>query len=131
MKNFSLFIAIIFILATSVLFMPQYCTAQTFFPFYSPFNPIMPFISPISSPLFPPYYQANSFIPSLSPLSLLSAPVLSPSLMSLPAINRAAAATIIVVPPPAPTVTAYAPLGTLNLTPSTLVFLILYLTLAE
>ncbi|MGA1839005.1 MAG: hypothetical protein ACMUIU_00120 [bacterium] len=131
MKNFSLFITIIFVLAISFLFIPQHCTAQTFFPFYSPFTPIMPFFSSIPGPLLPNYYQANPFIPSLSPISFLSAPVLSPSLMSLPTINRSAAATIIVLPPPAPTVTAYAPLGTLSLTPSTLVFLILYLTLAE
>ena len=37
----------------------------------------------------------------------------------------------IIIPTAAPTVTAYAPLGTLNITPSTLIFLILYLTLPE
>jgi hypothetical protein len=35
------------------------------------------------------------------------------------------------VPTAAPAVTAYAPLGTLNITPSTLIFLILFLTLPE
>ena len=131
MKTLCIWIGILLILVTSVFLMTQFCAAQTFYPFYSPFNPTIPFISPIQNPLFPTYYQLNPFIPALSPISPFFPPSLSPSIMSLPTINRAAAATIVVLPPAAPAVTAYAPLGTLNLTPSTLVFLILYLTLAE
>jgi hypothetical protein len=57
---------------------------------------------------------------------------MSPLTAAPPSLSRSAATTIIILPQaPAPTVTAYAPLGTLNLTPSTLVFLILYLTLHE
>jgi len=58
-------------------------------------------------------------------------PLLNPYAAALPMLPfRNAAATIITLPAATP-VTAYAPLGTLNLTPSTLVLLILYLTLAE
>jgi len=98
------------------------CSSQFVpYPFWMPINPffslgfgLFPGISPITA------FCPVPFSPVLNPYTAL------PSLAS-----RAAAATIIVLPPPAPAVTAYAPLGTLNLTPSTLVFLILYLTLAE
>ncbi|MGA1790486.1 MAG: hypothetical protein ACMUIM_03290 [bacterium] len=131
MKGVCIWIAILFLLMVSVFLMIRLCAAQTLFPFYSPFNPLASFLSPIPNPMFSAYYQFNPFLPSLSPVSLFPTPILTPSLMSLPTLNRTAAATIVVLPPAVPTVTAYAPLGTLNLTPSTLVFLILYLTLAE
>jgi len=77
----------------------------------------------------------NPFFPIIPPLPTIGAPtlnpVLNPSLAGLPTFGRNAAATLVVLPQPAPTVTAYAPLGTLNLTPSTLVFLILLFTLEE
>ena len=131
MKAICVWIIVLFILATSVFLMTRMSAAQTFYPFYPLFNPITPFFSSIQNPLFSTYYQLNPFIPGTAPVSPFSVPILPPSVMSLPTINRTAAATIVVLPPAAPAVTAYAPLGTLNLTPSTLVFLILYLTLAE
>lgn len=94
------------------------CSAQV-----SPF--FNPFLAPVNPFLYPGY--PFPFVPSLP---TVPAPVLNP-LLSLPAFNRSAAATIIVLPPAAPAVTAYAPLGTLSLTPSTLIFLILYLSLEE
>jgi len=98
------------------------CSSQFIpYPFWMPINP---FFSPAFG-LFPAVYPVTAFSPV--PFN----PVLSPY-TALPSFaNRAAAATIIVLPAPAPAVTAYAPLGTLSLTPSTLVLLILYLTLAE
>lgn len=96
------------------------CSAQFF---------LYPPIPSVFNPTFYPF-TFNSFIP---PLPTLSAPILSPLLSPypvLPTFPRAGAATII-IPTAAPTVTAAAPLGTLNLTPSTLIFLLLYLTLAE
>lgn len=98
------------------------CSSQFVpYPFWMPINP---FLSPTFG-LFPGFSPVTAFSPV--PFS----PVLNPY-TALPSLaSRAAAATLIVLPPVAPAVTAYAPLGTLNLTPSTLVFLILYLTLAE
>lgn len=68
----------------------------------------------------PPVIGGTGFNPLIAPL------VAVPS-----TIGRSAAATFIVLPQTTTPVTAYAPLGTLNLTPSTLVFLILFLTLPE
>ena len=96
------------------------CSAQ-FFPYL-----------PVPS-VFNPTFYPFAFNPFIPPLTTFSAPALSPVLSPypiLPTFPRAAAATII-IPSAAPTVTAAAPLGTLNLTPSTLIFLLLYLTLAE
>ena len=77
----------------------------------------------------------NPFLPLILPVPAIGPsvlnPVLNPTLASMPTFARNAAATLVVLPPPAPAVTAYAPLGTLNLTPSTLVFLILLFTLEE
>ena len=106
------------------------CSAQFLTsPFYAPFTP---YYQPISDFCFPFF---NPSLPLLPPPSVIGAPilnpVLNPALAGLPTFSRNAAATLVVVPPPAPTVTAYAPLGTLNLTPSTLVFLILMFTLEE
>ena len=50
-------------------------------------------------------------------------PVLNPALAAMPTLTRNVDAILVVLPQSTPTVTAYAPLGTLNLTPSTLVFL--------
>ena len=77
----------------------------------------------------------NPFFPVISPLPTIGLPtlnpVMNPYLAGLPTLSRNAAATIVVLPQAAPVVSAYAPLGTLNLTPSTLVFLILLFTLEE
>ncbi|MGA1864298.1 MAG: hypothetical protein ACMUHX_04480 [bacterium] len=94
------------------------CSAQFF-----AFNPFLAPINPFLYPAYPPF----PFVPSVPTFPVMS---LNP-LPSLPTLSRTGAATVIVLPPAAPAVTAYAPLGTLTLTPSTLVFLILYLTLAE
>ena len=98
------------------------CSSQFIpYPFWMPINPfflptfgLFPAVPPVTA------FSPASFSPVPSPYTAL------PSLTS-----RAAAATLVVLPAPAPAVTAYAPLGTLNLTPSTLVLLILYLTLPE
>ena len=113
----------IIILIVTVLFFFAFvfttpCSAQFLFPQY-PFFPV-----------FNPYY----LFPPVPSLSTFSVPILSPTLSPypvLPTFPRAGAATIITLPTTAPAVTAYAPLGTLNLTPSSLVFLILLLTLPE
>lgn len=118
-QNISILIFLGFVLFA--FFITTTCSAQLlpYNPFFAPFNP---FFLPVFSPFVPP-------VPTFP------APVLNPALSpytSLPiAPYRSAAATLIVLPPAAPAVTAYAPLGTLNLTPSTLIFLILYLTLPE
>lgn len=95
------------------------CSAQVY-PYYPFFNP---FYAPFSYPA--PYFPT---------MSVFSPPILSPLLNPFPALPtlpfRNAAATIITLPAASP-VTASAPLGTVNLTPSSLVLLILYLTLAE
>lgn len=98
------------------------CSSQFVpYPFWMPINP---FFLP-GFGLFPAVSPITGFSPV--PFSLVPSPFTAlPSFAS-----RAAAATIVVLPAPAPAVTAYAPLGTLSLTPSTLVLLILYLTLAE
>lgn len=106
------------------------CSAQLFYPYG--FGPA--YLQPFSSGLFPGIY--NPFVPlypQVSPFGFApSAPLLGPITASVPTIPfRSGAATIITLPaaPTAAPVTAYAPLGTLNLTPSTLVFLILLFTL--
>lgn len=104
---------------------------------------ILGYTAPCSAQIIPPFPPFTSifstgiypfpFLPPLPTLPTFPAPILNPVLSpypALPTFPRAAAATII-LPTAAPAVTAYAPLGTLNLTPSTLIFLILYLTLAE
>ena len=122
MKNINTLgsVFLVFLLLVFVLSLALPCSAQFLpYPFFPSINPFLPSIfSPYSFPLAPP-------------VTLYSAAAFSP-VTALPSIYpRGAAATLIVVPPPAPTVTAYAPLGTLNLTPSTLVFLILLFTLEE
>ncbi|MGA1794536.1 MAG: hypothetical protein ACMUIL_01650 [bacterium] len=98
------------------------CSSQFIpYPFWMPINP---FFSPTFG-LFPAVSPVTAFFPASF------SPVLGPY-TALPSFaSRNAAATLVVLPPAAPAVTAYAPLGTLNITPSSLVLLILYLTLAE
>lgn len=117
-----------FILVTFILFFTTSCYAQ-FFPFFNPYISAFP-------PGFSPFYP--SFSPSLpffSPLPVIGAqtlnPVMSPLIARPPTLTRSAATTIIILPQATTPVTAYAPLGTLTLTPSTLVFLILLFTLHE
>ena len=118
------------ILVIFAFFLTTSCSAQLLTaPFYSPFASSYPSISDFYFPYFNPFFPVG--LPMSFVGASISNPILNPSLASLPMLSRNAAATLIVLPPPAPSVTAYAPLGTLNLTPSTLVFLILYLTLEE
>lgn len=94
-------------------------------------NAYLPWTSGVSFSYFPPFPFYNPYVPPIGtlpgyaplPLSIPVAPIPS---FSLP---RIANATIITIPSATNTVTASAPLGTLNLTPSTLVFLLLYFTL--
>lgn len=92
--------------------------------FYSPYSApaFLPAPAPVAYP-YPPVYSLPLMASpgfGLSPL-LAAAPAISP-------ISRSAAATTIVVLPTAQPVTASAPLGTFSITPSTLIFLFLYLT---
>ena len=134
MKNtqqiISVFLIGVFILCICVFFITP-CFSQSFSPY--PFNPFVPTISPFYNPFYQLYDPFFPYVPSLSTLgSELSGPVMNPLLGSIPTTSlRTGAATLVVLPQPAPTVSAYAPLGTLNLTPSTLVFLILLFTLPE
>ncbi|MGA1792201.1 MAG: hypothetical protein ACMUIM_11995 [bacterium] len=116
------------ILMIFAFFLSTSCCAQWFGALPGiPYAPVYPQISD----LFLKTY--NPFFPIISPLQTIGAPtlnpILNPYLACLPTFSRNAAATIVVLPQPAPAVSAYAPLGTLNLTPSTLVFLILLFTL--
>ena len=117
-----------FMMVTCILFFPTSCSAQLP-PFFNPY--LAPF--PLGSNPF--YPQFNPFSSFFSPLPVYGAPILNPIMNPLtattPSLSRSAATTIIVVPQATTPVTAYAPLGTLNLTPSTLVFLILLFTLHE
>lgn len=117
--NISVLILLGVCLFAFVLGAAKPCSAQAY-PFFNPF------LAPVVNPFL---YPAFTF-PFVPPVPTVPSPILNPAL-SLPTFARSAAATLIVLPPAAPAVTAYAPLGTLSLTPSTLVFLILYLTLAE
>ena len=117
-----------FILVAFVLFLSTSCYAQL-----SPlFNPYVSAFPLGFNPFYPSY---NPFLPFFSPLPVFGAQILNPNMSPLiaspPSVSRSAATTIIVLPPTTTPVTAYAPLGTLNLTPSTLVFLILLFTLHE
>ena len=102
--------------AQNVLYDPWISYAQ--YPFWQPISPSVYY------PSFPSAYVpwVRPFVPSLAPATSLL-PV-DPAL-TLP---RVGAATVITIPT-ANTATTSAPLGTLNLTPSTLVFLILLFTL--
>jgi len=92
-------------------------------------------LSPTFNPFFPTAFNPAFAFPFVPPVPTYSYPLVNPVLSPfsvLPTLSsRAAAATVITLPTVAPAVTAYAPLGTLNLTPSTLVFLILLFTLPE
>lgn len=121
---------LLFIFASASFLYGTPCSAQLFYPYG--FGPA--FLQPFSSGFFPGIY--NPFVPlypTVAPFGFApSAPFLGPVSASVPTIPfRSGAATIITLPAAttAAPVTAYAPLGTLNLTPSTLVFLILLFTL--
>ena len=118
----------VFLMVTFIFFLHTPCSAQLS-PFFTPY--LAPF-APGSNFFYSPY---NTFFPFFSPLPGYSVPILNPIMTPListpPSISRSAATTIIVLPQATTPVTAYAPLGTLNLTPSTLVFLILLFTLHE
>ena len=131
MKNLHVLAVILcgFMMATFILFLTAPCCAQLS-QFYNPYIATFPLGF---NPFYPSY---NPFLPFFSPLPAFGIPILNPVMSPLiatpPSVSRSAATTIIILPQaPASTVTAYAPLGTLNLTPSTLVFLILFLTLHE
>lgn len=119
-NQFTVFLLLISILAAFLVFSIAICSAQLgpnytfFYPFGLQFNPYIPFI-----PTIPPV------IPGLKP-------ILTPYTAGLPTLGRFANATIIIITSPLVNpVTAYAPLGTVTLTPSVLVPLNLFLTLAE
>ena len=118
-----------FLVSVFILFSMTYCYAQ-FYPFFGPYFTT----SPLGLNMFYPSY--DFFPPLFSPMSFLGAqianPIMSPLTARPPFISRSAATTIVILPQATTTpVTAYAPLGTLTLTPSTLVFLILLFTLHE
>ena len=121
-------ISFICLLFALIVFSINICSAQvSFFPYTPLFQPVNPFLPPLFSPMFFPTGTTASVF-----FAPLTGPVLTPYPVAFPSIRpRSAAATIITLPTAAPAVTGYAPLGTLNLTPSTLVFLILLLTLPE
>ena len=109
----------------------------TFVPFLTTpsYAQLSPFFNPYVS-TFPLGYPAyNPFLPFFLPLPAIGAqtlnPIMSPLIARAPTISRSAATTIVILPQATTPVTAYAPLGTLTLTPSTLVFLILLFTLHE
>jgi len=101
-----------------------FCFAQTA---YFPWAPIIPYSY---LPTFPLY---NSYVPWLSPVQAFMPPVpFSSPIAPVPSLSlpRFGNATVITIPAATNTISsATAPLGTLSLTPSTLVFLILLFTL--
>lgn len=111
-------VTLILVMAFSALFAPI-CCARIWPSFsfntalFSPFIPHVPFLSPM------PYMP-------------IAPPLVTPYPSLVPTINRIADATIIIIlSPPANPLTAYAPLGTVTLSPSALLSLGLFLTLAE
>lgn len=106
----------------AVLFISTQVCAQ-FIP-YSPiyYDPFLAWGAPY--PPVPPLY------PTVAPI-FPTFPVFNPYLATFPTTTSRAAAATIVLLPAAPVVTAAAPLGTLSLTPTTLILLTLYLSLAE
>ena len=125
-QNYLVLILAIFILFAFVMGISNTGSAEFLpYPYFGFFNPFVP-----------QFFNSAYPFTVLPPAPAFSAPVLNPLLNPFPATmptfpSRSAAATLVVLPQPAPTVSAYAPLGTLNLTPSTLVFLILLFTLPE
>ncbi|MEW6379153.1 MAG: hypothetical protein AB1611_06055 [bacterium] len=118
MKQFSLvrFMSCLIIFLITVIFLTSTQVSAQFIPYPAPYyDPYFAFVPPV------PYFPAA---PVFAP------PLFDPYLALPTAASRTAAATIILAPT-TPVVTAAAPLGTLSLTPSTLVFLILFLSLAE
>ncbi|MEW5804236.1 MAG: hypothetical protein AB1847_19240 [bacterium] len=100
----------------AVLFISTQVSAQV---------PYIPYYTPTPSYFIPPY------LPPVAPI-YPTAPVFNPFLATFPTpVTRVGAATIVLVPAATPTVTAAAPLGTLSITPTTLILLTLFLSLAE
>ncbi|MGA1796891.1 MAG: hypothetical protein ACMUIL_13635 [bacterium] len=114
------------ILMLSIFLFAMAAHTQLVPPFYFPFSPLYSQNGFFASP-YAPFLPAYPSFPIIA--SPFMNPLVNPALASLPTLSRGAAATLVVVPQTTPTVSAYAPLGTLNLTPSTLVFLILIFTL--
>ena len=121
MKNtYTVMFIYVLVLMTIMVFLTTPCLAQLWSP--NPF--IFSFIQPI--------YPYNPFLPASLPVIPIVGPILPPYTAGLPTLGRFADATfIIILNQPTNTVTAYAPLGTVTLTPSAFVPLGLFLTLAE
>jgi hypothetical protein len=120
-RSFSKMVLIAFIILLCVSF-SELCFAQ------SAYLPWIPNTTYSYFPVFPFY---NPYVPSIATLQGYVPPLPFSIPAPIPSFSspRIANATIITIPTATNTVTAYAPLGTLNLTPSTLVFLLLYFTL--
>ena len=89
-------------------------------------------LNPFTFSFIQPIYPYNPFLPASLPVIPIVGPILSPYTAGLATLGRFADATIIIIlNQPANPVTAYAPLGTVTLSPSALLPLGLFLTLAE
>ena len=125
MMKFRIFVLIlcILIMVGFVVFNATFCLAQ----FWSPYSLINPFAT-----IFSGYSPFNTFLPVMSPVIPLAEPLLTPYSAGLPTLGRFANATVIIILNQTTNpVTAYAPLGTVTLTPSAFLPLGLFLTLAE
>ena len=112
-----------FLVILICLSLGRVCPAQTTAPL--PAFWMAPYFFPV--PFYGSYYFPQvAPIPSFMPNFSLSTPFLTPPSLAAP---RTASTVTVITLPTANPVTASAPLGTLNLTPSTLVFLILLFTL--
>jgi hypothetical protein len=94
---------------------------------YAPWIPVTPYAFYTGTTFYSPYTPWFTPLPSYMPNFSLPTPIAPFPSLALP--RTANAVTVITLPTATNTVTASAPLGTLNLTPSTLVFLLLYFTL--
>jgi len=121
MKNiYTMIILYVFVLMLFMVFLTTPCSAQLW--------PSYPFIFSFMQS----FYPYAPFIPIPLPGIPVAEPILSPYTAGLPTLGRFADATIIIIlNQPANPVTAYAPLGTVTLSPSALLPLGLFLTLAE
>lgn len=123
-RSFSKLVLIAFIIVLCVSF-SGLCFAQSA---YFPWTSGIPYSYFPTFPFYNPYVAPIVTLPGFVPSFPLSIPI-APSIPSFSSPRIANATTIITIPAATNTVTASAPLGTLNLTPSTLVFLLLYFTL--
>lgn len=123
-RSLSKLVLIAFIIVICVSF-SKLCFAQTA---YFPWTSGIPYSYFPNFPFYNPYILPIAAVPGFVPSLPLSTPIIAPfPSFFLPRVANAT--TIITIPTATNTVTASAPLGTLNLTPSTLVFLLLYFTL--